>query len=321
MYYLGIDLGGTNIVAGVVNKDYKIIAKAECKTAVPRPQQSVCESMAEMAKKAVAKAKLTMEDIKSVGIGAPGAVNPKTGIIEYSANLFFHNWEVVKMMEELLGKPVSIENDANAAAFGEFLAGAAKGTKNAIAITLGTGVGAGIVIDGKIYSGSNYAGAEMGHMVIVYNGRECACGRKGCWETYASASGLINSTKEAILAENPDFSYMLQTIKGDLNKVSGLTAFDAMRAGDTAGSAVVEQYINYLGCGIINAINIFQPEILCIGGGISKEGETLLGPLRSLVEQERYTKHNDVQTKIVAAELGNDAGIIGAAFLPKANSK
>lgn len=318
MYYLGIDLGGTNIVAGVVNKDYKIIAKAECKTAVPRPQIDVCKSMADMAKKAVEKAKLTMDDIASIGIGVPGAVNPKTGIVEYSANLFFHHWEIVKMMQELLQKSVSIENDANAAAYGEFLAGAAKGTTNAIAITLGTGVGAGIIIDKKIYSGSNYAGAEMGHMVIVHEGRECACGRKGCWETYSSATGLINSTKEAILTENPDFSYMLKMVKGDLNKVSGLTAFNALRAGDAVGAEVVDSYISYLACGVVNAINIFQPEILCIGGGISREGETLLGPLRTLVEQERYTKHNDIQTKIVAAQLGNDAGIIGAAFLPNA---
>lgn len=201
MYKLGIDLGGTNIVAGVVNKDYKIIAKAECKTAVPRPEAEICNSMAEIALKAVEKAKITMDDIDCVGIGVPGAVNPKTGIIEYSANLFFHNWDIVKMMEERLNKKILIENDANAAAYGEFLAGSAKGAKNAIAITLGTGVGAGIIIDGKIYSGSNFAGAEMGHMVIVKDGKECACGRHGCWEAYASATGLIAMTKAAILRE------------------------------------------------------------------------------------------------------------------------
>lgn len=316
MYYLGIDLGGTNIVAGVVDENYKIMAKAECKTAVPRPESEICESMAAVAKKAVEKAKLTMNDIKSIGIGVPGAVNPKTGKVEYSANLFFHNWEIVKMMKSLINKPVVIENDANAAAYGEFLAGSAKGANNAIAITLGTGVGAGIIIDGKIYSGSNYAGAEMGHMVIVKDGKECACGRKGCWEAYASATGLIALTKEAILQEKPDFSYMLKSINGDINKISGLTPFNAMRAGDAAGKQVVDKYIEYLACGIVNAVNIFQPDILCIGGGISKEGETLLAPLRALVEQYRYTKHNDKQTKIVSASLGNDAGIIGAALLP-----
>lgn len=317
MYKLGIDLGGTNIVAGVVNKDYKIIAKAECKTAVPRPEAEICNSMAEIALKAVEKAKITMDDIDCVGIGVPGAVNPKTGIIEYSANLFFHNWDIVKMMEERLNKKILIENDANAAAYGEFLAGSAKGAKNAIAITLGTGVGAGIIIDGKIYSGSNFAGAEMGHMVIVKDGKECACGRHGCWEAYASATGLIAMTKAAILREKPDYCYMLKLCNGDINKVSGITAFKAMREGDSTGKAVVDEYISYLACGIINAINIFQPDILCIGGGISREGETLLAPLRTIIERERYTKHNNKQTVICEASLGNDAGIIGAAFLDK----
>lgn len=315
MYRLGIDLGGTNIVAGVVDEDYKIISKASCKTAVPRPESEICDSMAEVAQKAIEKAKLTMDDIDSIGIGVPGAVNPKTGVIEYSANLFFHNWEVVEMMEERLGKKVRIENDANAAALGEYLAGSAKGAKNAVAITLGTGVGGGIIINGKIYSGSNFAGAELGHMVIVKDGKECACGRRGCWETYASATGLINLTKQKILSEKLEFSYMLKLCDGDINKVSGRTAFDAMRDGDPTARAVVEEYISYLSCGLVNIINIFQPDVLCIGGGISNEGENLLAPVRAYVERERYTKHNDKQTLVCTCTLGNDAGIIGAAYL------
>ena len=256
-----------------------------------------------------------MYDIVSVGIGVPGAVNPKTGVIEYSANLFFHNWEVVEMMEERLGKKVHIENDANAAALGEYLAGSAKGARNAVAITLGTGVGGGIIIDGKIYSGSNFSGAELGHMVIVKDGKECACGRRGCWETYASATGLINLTKQKILSEKLEFSYMLKLCDGDINKVNGRTAFDAMRDGDPTAKSVVEEYISYLSCGLVNIINIFQPDVLCIGGGISNEGENLLAPVRSYVERERYTKHNDKQTVICKCTLGNDAGIIGAAYL------
>jgi glucokinase len=315
MYRLGIDLGGTNIVAGVVDENYNIVAKASCKTNVPRPESEICDSMAEVAFKAIEKAKITIDEIESVGIGVPGAVNPKTGVIEYSANLYFHNWEVVKMMQERLNTKVRIENDANAAALGEYLAGSAKGSKNAVAITLGTGVGGGIIIDGKIYSGSNFAGAELGHMVIVKDGKECACGRHGCWETYASATGLINLTKQKILSEKLEFSYMLKLCDGDINKVSGRTAFDAMRDGDPAAKAVVEEYISYLAAGLVNIINIFQPDVLCIGGGISNEGENLLAPLRTIVERERYTKHNDKQTIICKASLGNDAGIIGAAYL------
>ncbi len=315
MFRLGIDLGGTNIVAGVVDEEYKIIAKASCKTAVPRPESDICDSMAAVALEAIEKAGITIKDVESVGIGVPGAVNPETGVIEYSANLFFHNWKVVEMMQERLNTTVKIENDANAAALGEYLAGSAKGAKNAVAITLGTGVGGGIIIDGKIYSGSNYAGAELGHMVIVKDGKECACGRKGCWETYASATGLINLTKKKILSEKPEFSYMLKLCDGDIKNVSGRTAFDAMRAGDPIAAQVIEEYIGYLATGLVNIINIFQPDILCIGGGISNEGENLLAPLRTVVENERYTKHNDKQTVICKCSLGNDAGIIGAAYL------
>ena len=310
MYRLGIDLGGTNIVAGVVDKKYKIVAKASCKTAVPRPESEICDSMAEVAKKAVEKAKLTMDDIESVGIGVPGAVNPKTGIIEYSANLFFHNWEVVQMMEERLGKKVHIENDANAPPLGEYLAGSAKGARNAVAITLGTGVGGGIIIDGKIYSGSNFAGAELGHMVIVKDGKECACGRRGCWETYASATGLINLTKQKILSEKLEFSYMLKLCDGDINKVNGRTAFDAMRDGDPTIKSVVES--NKLSsCGLVNIINISSPTFSMAG---LQTRAKILGPVRSYIERERYTKHNDKQP-VSANARRHDAGIIGAAYL------
>ena len=315
MYRVGIDLGGTNIVAGVVNDEYQIIAKANCKTAVPRPEADICDSMAAVVNEALEKAGITLDDVDYIGIGVPGAVNPETRIIETSPNLFFQNWEVAKMMEERLHKYTKVENDANAAALGEFLAGSAKGSKNAVAITLGTGVGGGIIIDGKIYSGSNYAGAELGHMVIVKDGVECGCGRKGCWEAYASATALIRMTKNAIRNEKAEFSYMLNAVGGDIEKVDGKTAFDAMLAGDNTGAAVVNEFIGYLATGIINVINIFQPDVLCIGGGIANQGENLLGPLRTIIERERFTKHNDKQTKVCVATLGNDAGIIGAACI------
>ena len=314
-YRVGIDLGGTNIVAGVVDENYEIIARASCKTNVPRPEAEICDSMAAIVKEAIKKAKLKMDDIDYIGIGVPGAVNPETRIIETSPNLFFKNWEIAKMMEERLHKYTKVENDANAAALGEFLAGSAKGTKNAIAITLGTGVGGGIVIDGKIYSGSNFAGAELGHMVIVKDGRECGCGRKGCWEAYASATALINMTKEAIRNEKAEYSYMLHLADDDIDNVNGKTAFDAQQAGDPTGAEVVEKYIGYLATGLINIINIFQPDVLCIGGGIAGQGDNLLTPLRAIIEKERFTKYNEKQTKVCIATLGNDAGIIGAACL------
>lgn len=265
-------------------------------------------------KAAVEDAGLSLEDIHSIGVGAPGTVDPETGIIGFSNNLEFHNAPIADMLKAHFGKDVYINNDANVAAYGEFLAGCGVGTKDFIAITLGTGVGGGVIIDGKIFSGMNFAGAELGHIVIVDDGVRCTCGRKGCWEAYASATGLIRQTREAMEA-HPDSK--MWEIAGSLDKVNGLTAFDAMRADDAAGRAVTEKYIEYIACGITNVINIFQPEILCIGGGISAEGENLLKPIRAYVEENRFSKHSDKQTVIKKAELGNDAGIIGAACLYK----
>ena len=197
-YYVGIDLGGTNIVAGVVDENYNIIAKASTKTNCPRPAKEIADDMAKMALQAVENANLKIDDIEWIGVGTPGIANSATGIIEYSNNLGFENTPMVKYIQETINKPVFIENDANAAAYGEFVAGAAKGANNAVCITLGTGVGGGIIIDGKIYSGSNFAGAEIGHTVIEVDGAQCSCGRKGCFEAYSSATGLIRMSKEAI---------------------------------------------------------------------------------------------------------------------------
>ena len=298
-YYIGIDLGGTNIVAGVVDENYKIISKASTKTNLPRPEKEIAADMARVSVQAVKEAGLDMNQIEWVGIGTPGIANSEKGIIEYSCNLGFDNTPMVDYIKEYIDKPVFIENDANAAAYGEYVAGAAKGAKNAVCITLGTGVGGGIIIDGRIYSGSNFAGAEIGHTVIEVDGPECACGRRGCFEVFSSATGLIRMTKEAM----------------DNDKVTARTSFDAMRMGDKTAKAVVDKFIKYLAAGITNTINIFQPDILCIGGGVCNEGDPLLLPVRALVKKEVYTRNSPKNTEIVIAKLGNDAGIIGAAFL------
>lgn len=319
-YYVGIDLGGTNIVAGVVDGDYNIIAKASTKTNCPRPEKEIAEDMAKMAVQAVENAKLTMDDIEWIGIGTPGIANSATGIVERANNLGFINTPLVKYVKEFIGRndtPVYIENDANAAAYGEYVAGAAKGAKNAVCITLGTGVGAGIVIDGKIYAGSNFAGAEIGHTVIEVGGALCTCGRKGCFEAYSSATGLIRMTKES-MAENPDS--IMNKMAEERGKVTARTSFDCMRAGDKYAKAVVDKYIKYLAAGITNTINTFQPDILCIGGGVCNEGDPLLLPVKAIVEEEDFANKSEKRTEIVIAKLGNDAGLIGAAFLGRANS-
>ncbi len=313
MYFLGIDLGGTNIAAAVVDENFNIIGKGKVKTNCPRPADQIADSMYEAGMMAIENAGLKLEDIYEVGVGAPGSVNPKTGMICYSNNLDFVNTPLGPMLEERFGRKVFLENDANAAALGELMAGAGKGCDQFIAITLGTGVGGGVIMNGNILSGSNSAGGELGHIVIVKDGEDCSCGRKGCWEAYASATGLIRQTKAAMLKDKQ--SKMWELVGGNIDVVSGRTAFDGMRASDKTACEVVKQYCDYVACGLTDIINIFQPEVICIGGGISKEGETLVAPIREYVERERYSKNVEKQTIITTAKLGNDAGIIGAAFL------
>lgn len=317
MKYLGIDVGGTNIVSGIVDENDNIIAKFKAKTKVPCEPEQFADDLAKTVYGVLEEANLTLDDVPWVGIGCPGTVNRATGIIEFANNLYFKNLPLEKLMQERLnGKKVIMENDANAAAYGEYMAGALKGADNAIAVTLGTGLGGGIIINHKVYSGSNFAGAEIGHTVIVADGKRCTCGRDGCWESYASATGLIKITKEH-MPEADKNSPIWQLVDGDIDKVSGRTAFDAMRKGDPVGKAVVDEYIKYLSIGLVNMINIFQPDILCIGGGICNEGETLLAPVREFVEKEQYAMNSSKKTEICRAELGNDAGIIGAALLGK----
>lgn len=316
MYTIGIDLGGTNIVASVVDDDYNIIGISKTPTNSPRSADEIFDDIADVCEEAVKTAGLTMEDIDSVGMGTPGTVN-QDGVIEFANNLAFNNVPARTMLAKRINKPeekVFIENDANCAALGEAYAGCGNGAKDFVAVTLGTGVGSGVIIGGKIVNGVNYAGGECGHMVIVVDGEQCSCGRKGCWEAYASATALIRQTKKA-MEEYPDS--LMHKLAKEEGKVSGRTAFDAMRLGDIAGIKVVDDYIKYVACGLINIVNALQPEIICIGGGICNEGETLMKPLRRFVQSERYSIHSKIQTKIVKAELGNDAGVIGAALLGK----
>lgn len=314
MYCIGIDLGGTNIVAAVVDEKYHILGQGKLKTSLPRPANEIFDDMAQASRIAVQNAGISMDEIEWVGVGSPGTVNQDTGVIEYSNNLEFDNVPARDMLEKRLHKKVYLENDANCAALGEALAGCGNGVKNFVAVTLGTGVGSGVVIDGKIYNGSNFAASEIGHTVIMMDGEPCTCGTNGCWEAYASATALIRQTKEA-MGRNPD-SIMWQLVNDNNGKVSGRTAFDAMRKGDQAGKEVVDTYIKYVGVGLANIVNIFEPDVICVGGGLSNEGDNLIVPLREYCEKHRTCSiHCKKQSQIVKAELGNNAGIIGAALL------
>lgn len=315
MYYLGVDLGGTNIAIGLVNENFKIVLKDKVPTGASRPLSDVMDDMAALCASVVKKAGITFEDVACAGIAAPGSVDPKKGIVRYSNNIKMENYPICEELKKRIPlKEVYLENDANAAALAEAKAGAGKGCSSLVMITLGTGVGGGIVIDGKLYSGFNYSGAELGHTVIEMGGRPCTCGRLGCFEAYSSATGLINMTKEKMMDRVN--SIMWDLAKNNIDRVSGRTAFEAAKKGDKAGKEVVDKYIKYLACGLTNMVNIFQPEVLCIGGGVCGEGNYLLNPLLRTIRRGEYgaaTQTNFCQIKI--AELGNDAGIIGAAVL------
>ena len=315
MYRIGVDLGGTNISAGVIDDKLEIIGRGKLKTNCPREAELILADVAKAVELAAADAGIGMKDVVSIGIGTPGSVNKTTGYIEYANNLDFDKVPAKQILEARLKKTVYLDNDANCAALGEAVAGVGRGVSSFVAITLGTGVGSGIVLDGKIVTGVNDGAGEMGHMVIVADGERCTCGRRGCWERYASATALIQQTKDAMHHDMD--SKMWELAGGDINRVSGRTSFDAMRAGDKTAKKVVDKYIFYLAVGITNIVNALQPEIICIGGGIGHEKENLLVPLRKYVARERYSIHADRQTEILSAQLGNDAGIIGAALLDR----
>ena len=312
MHYLGIDLGGTNVAAAVVDRDGTILGKVSLPT--PRTgAEAVADQMAAAARAAAEKAGVSLEQVESVGIGSPGTIEPEQGLIRFWSNLNFVDVPLGGLMEARLHKKIYLENDANAAALGEYAAGAGKGSQSMVAITLGTGVGGGAVLNGKLYTGFNYAGMEVGHFVIEYGGRLCTCGRKGCFEAYCSATALIKRTRE-VMEEHPDS--LLWQLAGSLEGVNGRTPFDAAARGDAAAGKVIDEYVNYLGCGVASLVNIFQPEVFCIGGGPSAQGETLMAPVRYILNREDYARNSVHRTRLVQAALGNDAGIIGAALLP-----
>lgn len=314
MYKIGVDLGGTNIAVGVIDSEYKIIGTGKAKTNIPRPAEEIFDDIVKCIYAACENAGVDISEIESIGIGTPGSCDKENGVILYANNLYFDHVPAVKLINDKIpGVKVYIENDANCAALGEALAGSGRGKKSFIAITLGTGVGGGVILDGKVLAGCNDAGGELGHITIKFDGEQCNCGRVGCFERYASATALVNQTKAAMEIHRD--SKMWELCAGDINNAGGRTAFDAMRAGDEAGKEVVDNYIRYIAIGTTDIVNIFQPEMICFGGGICNEGETLLAPLREYVAKWRYSKMQEKQTEICRATLGNDAGIIGAALV------
>ncbi len=307
--YLGVDVGGTNLAAGAVDGEGRLLSRVSVPTPRDGGEDALCREILRVAGLAAEGAGLALKDAARLGLGIPGAVDRAEGLVLHTPNLPLRQVPLARMLERASGLSAALENDANCAAIGEYVAGAARGCRTALVITLGTGVGAGLIVDGGLYTGAGGMGPEVGHMVIQVGGRPCNCGRRGCWERYSSATGLKQTAREAMLACRD--SLMWELSGGTPERVSGRTPFRAARAGDAAARGVVEEYLRYLAAGLANMINCYQPEVLCLGGGVSNEGDDLfLTPLRELVEREVFEPG---RTHLVKAALGNDAGIIGAA--------
>ncbi|MBR2343218.1 MAG: ROK family protein [Clostridia bacterium] len=316
MYTVGIDLGGTNIAIGICDGELNIIDKGSVPTLAEREPIEIIRDMVGLTKCLLERNSIALDSVRGVGIATPGSVDAEGETVEYANNIPFNNFPLAKIFKELLPVPeVKLLNDANAATLGEALAGAARGARSAVMITLGTGVGGGVVFDGKLFTGhANSAGAELGHTVIALGGRQCTCGRRGCFEAYASATALTALTREKMYElELFGIKTLMSEECGQDGRPNARTAFSAMKRGDKYAKEVVDEYIGYLAEGVTNMVNIFQPEVLIIGGGICNERENLTRPLISLVDRLQYTRDNKNKSRIVTATLGNDAGIIGAA--------
>lgn len=298
MYRIGIDLGGTNTAAGLVDESGRIIDRESVKTNLPTDLHRIARDITGLCHALMARNGLAKANIQSVGVGVPCTADPESGWMQDADHLGFSGGPLVAPLEEALGLSVHIGNDADAAALGEFRGGGYAG-KSFVLVTLGTGIGGGIILAGQLYTSINNAAGELGHMTICMDGEKCCCGRSGCFEAYGSASALIRQACQATG----------ETI------MEAKTVFDRAAAGDAICISVLDSYMNYLAEGFANIINIFGPDYLCIGGGVSAAGDALLKPVRAKTYERVFAKNAKKNTQIILARLGNDAGILGAAFL------
>ena len=309
-YYLGIDLGGTFIKGGIVDDEGNILVRDKVPTESDKGGDAVVENIVSLCRSLMAKTGLSASDLVGVGMGLPGTVDGERGEVVYANNLGWEHFLVSEKITEALGLPVMIENDANVAALGEAKFGCGKDYRYSVMVTLGTGVGGGMVFDGKLFAGNRSAGGELGHIVVASGGEPCTCGRRGCLEAYASATALIRDTKRAM--ENHPESKLWEV--GSLDAVTGKTAFDYWET-DAVAKEVVDRYLTMLGEGIVNIANLLRPEIIILGGGVCAEGERMLRPLREMLQRDVYGGDSGPEVKLTTATLGNDAGLLGAAAL------
>ena len=317
--YLGVDLGGTNIAAGIVTGDGTILKKKSIPTDLPKTGDELTERIAGLCIDICREYGINIREISCVGIGAPGPVDSETGEVIKAVNLgIFEPWPLGRKLGKILGIRVFVENDANSAVIAEAMAGCAAGMKDVVIITLGTGVGGGAFIDGKIYAGFNHMGLEVGHMVIRQGGRKCNCGRRGCFERYASATALISDARR-MMKKAPES--LMREMAGSVSGMDARIPFEAAKAGDAAAGKVISSYVRSLATDVIDLINIFQPQVLCISGGISNQEQYLIDLLKPYVDREDIAAGALNRTQIKIAKFKNDAGIIGAALVGAYNDK
>ena len=312
MSYIGIDVGGTNLVAGLVDEEGHILHKASCPVDKGMDDRALCGQLVRLAREACAGGGAEPSSIQAVGVGIPGLVDNARGVVVQTANMPFRDTPLGELFRKEWDVPVFLGNDANCAAVGEYWAGAAKGCDPAVVVTLGTGIGGGMVAGGRLFTGFANSGMEVGHMIIRPGGEPCTCGNQGCWELYGSATALIRITRERMALHRD--SALWELCGRDLDRVEGRTPFQGAGLGDTAAKEILEEYLDGLSVGLINLVNVLQPEIIFLGGGVSNAAEELLlFPLRERVYRGSYDKNTRV--RLEHAALGNDAGVVGAALL------
>lgn len=312
MLYIGIDLGGTGIKAGIVDEKGNILSKASCPTGVERGYEAVIRDMAALCVEAAEKSGHTMNDIHSIGIGIPGIFDPASQMVPFCTNLGWHQVPILAEMAKYTDRPVYVDNDATVAGLAEAVAGVSAGVANSVFVTLGTGVGGGIILDGKPYAGPHGVASEIGHMITVAGGELCTCGNHGCWERYASATAIIREGCK--FAEAHPECAIAKAVNGNLDEITAKTVIDLAKEGDADASMLFDNYVTHLCVGLVNLINLYDPEIIALGGGVSHAGEFLLDAVRAKLPSMVFYKTMPY-ARIELARLGNDAGIIGAAML------
>ena len=312
MIYIGIDVGGTSIKAGAVDEQGNILFKHSCPTGIERGYGPMIRDMARMGIEAVENSGHTMADVKSIGIGIPGIMDQRTGVVPFCTNLRWRDVSILEEMKKYTDVPVYVDNDATVAGLAESVKGVSAGCKNSVFVTLGTGVGGGIILNGRVFAGSHGVASEIGHMVTVDGGEMCTCGKRGCWERYASASALIREGRQ-LCARKPGCA-LLESVGGDAAAVTAKSVMNLAKAGDPDCVALFNNYVHHLGVGLGNLINLYDPEVIVLGGGVSYAGEFLLDAVRRRLPEYVFFKTMPY-ARVELARLTNDAGIIGAAML------